>query len=119
MFEKPSGSGGWRTVVILVGRNAVSPSSMASRQERGTATGVSELVAVHGPDTYQVVERLSEQGDVRALREAAVSGHPTTQGLAMQRLARQEPAEALRVAKDASGSAEVARRPLAAQGCPG
>jgi HEAT repeats len=115
MFEKPSGSGGWRTVVILVGRNAVSPSSMASGQERGTATGASEAVAAPRPDIYQVVERLSEQGDVRALREAAVSSDPMTQALAMQRLARQEPAEALRVAKDASGSAEVAQRLLAVQ----
>src|SRR4030095_4877307 len=80
-----------------------------------TGAGESEPIAVHGPDTYKIVERLSEQGDVRALRAASASGDPMTQALAMQRLARQEPAEALRAAKDASGSAEVAQRLLAVQ----
>jgi hypothetical protein len=114
MFEEPSAHGGkGRIVVIVVGHKW--DSGMPAGQERGRGPQPSEPITADGPDTYQTVERLAEQGDLQALREAAVFGDPTTRALAMQRLARHDPAEAWRVATEAAGSAEATQRVLAVQ----
>src|SRR5262249_8605410 len=116
MFEEPSASAGQgRIVVLVVGRKSALDSGMAEGQERGTDLQSSRSVAAPGPDTYRAVERLAEQKDVRALREAAAFGDSPTQALAMQRLARRDSASALRIATDAAGSAEVAQRVVAVQ----
>ncbi len=97
-------------VVAVAGRKTVAE-SLSPR----SAADLPAALADPGADAYQVLAKLAEQGDTRALRDSAEHGDPATRALAMQRLSRVDPAEALRVALVAAGRGEPAERVHALQ----
>lgn len=128
MTEEPAAHGGpARLVVRLLGHKSRPDSDAPGEEERSTdapepisedgtgADPTEEPTTVAGPDAYRSLELLAEQGDIQALREAAAFGDATTRALALQRLAREDPFAARRLATEAAGSAEAAHRALAMQ----
>jgi hypothetical protein len=114
MIEVPSVDGAdARMVVVVVGRKEVVSAGTSGEYDRDQALGTSGTLADHRPDDYLVVERLAEQGDIQALRKAAAFGDPMIRTLAMRHLARQDPAEAQRLAIDAARSEAPTERALA------
>ncbi len=116
MFDEPTARNGEEhIVVIVVGHKSGSDSATPAAHQRIRAPETSGSGTVYGADTYRAVQRLAEQGDVRALREAASFSDPTTRALSMQHLARLDPDEARRVATNAARSEDATHRVLALQ----
>lgn len=71
-----------------------------------------ETLAVAGfvPDAYRKLYGWAEHGDLKALRKAATEGDPTTQTIAMQLLAKQDPEQAAKLAANALTQTETNRR---------
>ncbi len=114
MIEVPSVDGAdARMVVVVVGRRQAVSAGTSGEHDRDQALVTVDALPDHRSDDYQVVERLAEQGDVQALRKTAAFGDPMIRTLAMRHLARQDPAEAQRLAIDAARSEAPTERALA------
>ncbi|MCE9550422.1 MAG: HEAT repeat domain-containing protein [Betaproteobacteria bacterium] len=113
MEETSAHDGEGHIVVKLIGHPTTLDSEAGQDFHRVPRTAVSD--AEDGMGTYLEVERLAEQGDVQALLQAASHGDPTTQALAMQRLAYQDPTAALSTAMNAAKSTVAIHRMQAMQ----
>jgi hypothetical protein len=116
IVEQPSINRGDAHIVLFVlGYKSGAGTDAYAAQERGASRQTSQPDAANAHDAYQTVERLADNGDVRALRDTSASDDPTTRALAMQRLARQDPAGGSLAAIDAARSADPTQRVLALQ----
>src|SRR5262249_25130240 len=112
--EDAADPGDRRLTLIIVGRKSDGIAMSARLPDRTTRTvGGASITAER--DSYRAVQRLAEQGRIDALREAATHGDLTTRALAIQRLARESPADALDAAADAARSEDSVQRVLAVQ----
>lgn len=116
MFDEPAArSREEHIVVIVVGHRSGLDAGTPVARQRVIEQEPSGSGIVYGPDAYQAVQHLVEQGDLRALREAASFSDPTTRALAMQRLVRLDPDEARHVATNAARSEDATQRVVALQ----
>jgi hypothetical protein len=97
-------------VVSIVGHRSGSESHTPATHTISAEQQVIEAKTVQGPDAYDVVQRLAEQRDLDALRDAASNGDATTRALATQRLARLDPDRARNVALNFATSDDAAQR---------
>lgn len=113
--EQPSGDGGRRIVVIIVGRRSAPVFVAAAESLFDKVVATSELDGVRGFDPYVEIERFAELGDLKALGESAAFGDPTARALSMQRLALHDPDQARQIAAGAALSEDATERVLALQ----
>jgi hypothetical protein len=116
MFDAPPSRGRQTHIVVnIAGHRSRLDAQAPEMHARIADPPAMASDSAHRPAAYEVVQGLSEQGDVDALRDAASTGDSTTRALAIQRLARLEPDEARRVAVKSATSEDTSERVVALQ----
>ncbi|MGR8934564.1 MAG: HEAT repeat domain-containing protein [Gammaproteobacteria bacterium] len=115
-LQEPSELNGWHYVLsVLSAASLPSAAQNSAVFEKEQATAVVPASAGYVPEQYRYLYGYAKNSDVTALCQAVYDGDATVQAIALQLLARQDPAEATRAAVAAAKNSDPGRRLNAVQ----